>query len=664
MLAPVPESPTIQDVVQRKMQSRDASGQLLRTGVEEDSLDIIKMSIDFVDADISEVLRTISAAYGISIIADKDVVGKITVHLKDVAIREGLESICNANGFEAFREGHILRIRKASEKTINILKMNLQRIDLDVQNRDVKEFIKEFADKTGLKILAGNDLTGTVTGSWKNVVPLDGFRALMDAHGYRIKQKSGFLIVTGSGKESVAPSSRSRAAGAATMDIEVKDGRVSIHLEGADLQEVLRSIAEQAKLNIVFYGESKEVVNATVANASFDEVFSTILKGSRFTYVLTPEGTLLVGEKGARSALSTSVLLPMRYLKSDNAMKLIPKALLDGGLQITDVKEQNALLVTGAMSEIDNARQFLLLVDVPTLQIALECVIVEFNRGKGFSFGLNSGSTKKMADGQPRVNGFLSLDGAQNQFKWAGGAAEIGLLPAQFDFELASMENASKAQVLARPSISTLNGNKASINVTNTSYTRIQQRSAEGLQITDFRPFNDGISLEITPSVTQAGEISIDIAPEIKTSANKTCEECPRDVSTRTLRTTVNLRDGQTVRLGGLIRSSMTKTREFVPFLGSIPLLGWLFSFESEDEVNTELVIYITPRVIPANGVSSDLRKDIERMGSHKEAKELIDEIAPRNPPAVAPAQPVVPAATAPAPAKSEGGVSLSTAKP
>lgn len=633
-----PESPSIQNVVQRKQQEQTrvtTGGELIRPPAEDDSLDLIKMSIDFVDADISEVLRTISAAYGISIIADKEVTGKVTVHLKDVAIREGLESICNANGLEVFREGHILRIRKASEKTINILKMNMQRIDLDVQNRPVKEFIKEFADKTGLKILAGSELTGNVTGSWKNVIPLDGFKALMEAHGYRIKQKNGFMIVNGEGaseNNSMRQAARARGPGQGTMDIEVKDNRVSIHLEGADLQEVLRNIADQAKLNIVFYGESKEVVNATIANATFDEVFSTILKGSRFTYVLTPEGTLLVGEKGARSALSSSVLLPLRYLKSDNAMKMIPKSLFDGGLQITDVKEQNALLVTGAMSEIDNARQFLQLVDVPTLQIALECVIVEFNRGKGFSFGVNSGANKKMADGQPRVNGYVGLQGMQNQFKWAGGTAEIGMLPAQFDFELASMENASKAQVLARPSISTLNGNKASINVTNTSYTRIQQRSAEGLQITDFRPFNDGISLEITPSVTQAGEISIDIAPEIKTSANKTCEDCPRDVSTRTLRTTVNLRDGQTVRLGGLIRSSMTKTREFVPFLGSIPLLGWLFSFESEDEVNTELVIYITPRVIPANGVSTNLRQDIDRMSSHKDAKELIDVIAPKTP--------------------------------
>jgi len=631
---------SIQEVVQRRTVGDSSKPQEAPVVLsDEDSLELQKMSIDFVDADIAEVLRTISAAYGISIIADKDVQGKVTLHLKDVPVMDGLEALCNANGLEVIREGKIRRIRKASEKTINILRMNLQRIDLDVQNRDVKEFIKEFADKTGLKILAGNDLNGTVTGSWKNVVPLEGFKALMAAHGFTMKLKNGFWIVQGGGEaKRQSPMGGRQAGGTSTMDIEVKEGRVSINLEGADLQEVLRAIAEQAKLNIVFYGDAKEVVNATIANATFDEVFSTILKGSRFTYVLTPEGTLLVGEKGARSALSSSVILPLRYLKSENALKLFPKSLLEGGLQISDVKEQNALLVTGAMSEIGNARQFLSLIDVPTLQVALECVIVEFNRGNDFALGLRSRAGETKVDTGSTVfkgiglTGSLSYTGTKVLTRDLGSMEDvlsIGILPNDFAYELTSNEGNSGAQVLARPSISTLNGNKATINVTNTSYTKVEQISKDGLVASSYQPFNDGISLEITPSVTQAGEISIEIAPEIKTSANRVNADAPRDVSTRTLRTTVNLRDGQTVRLGGLIRSTKNQTRQAVPFFGSLPLVGWLFSYNSEEESVTELVIYITPRVIPVNGLSSDLRTDIETMRKREGMDEVLEEVAP-----------------------------------
>ena len=292
------------------------------------------------------------------------------------------------------------------------------------------------------------------------------------------------------------------------------------------------------------------------------------------------------------------------------------------------------MLVSGAMSEIENARQFLSLIDVPTPQIALECIIVEYNRGKNFALGINSGNNKLSGPGQPALNasaGFAPVDSILTRTThWPSAAFTLGLSPENFQFELASSEGSSNAQVLARPSISTLNGNKATINVTNTSYTKVTSANTNGLQTVDYRPFDDGISLEITPSVTQAGWISIDIAPQIKTAANKSCSDCPNDVATRTLHTTVNLRDGQTVRLGGLIHSNKTKTRQAVPFFGSLPLVGWLFSYNTEDETNTELVIYITPHVIPYDALTTDPHKEIEEMSKRKESSDLLDLIAPK----------------------------------
>lgn len=603
---PVPPAPpTLQQIAERK---QAPAAPVAMAG---DSLDLLKMSLDFVDTDIKEVLRTISAAYDISVLADNDVIGKVTVHLHNVGVLEGLEALCAANGFEVFREASIFRIRKASEKTINILKMNMQRIDMDVQNRDVKEFIREFADKTGLKILAGSDLKGTVTGSWKNQIPLDGFKALMAAHGFLMRYKNGFWIVGGASGNAGGTAQRNSKTG--TADIEVKDGRASVNLENADLQEVLRSIAEQAKLNIVFYGESRETVNATIDNATFDEVFSTILKGSKFTYVLTPEGTLLVGEKGAKSALSTNVLYPLNHIKSETALKLIPRSLTEGGLQITEVKEQNALLLSGAQTEIENVRQFLTLIDVPTLQVLMECIIVEYNYSDALGYGITSGSKKAVAAGVPSFNLTHEFSGDAANVAFLGGNGKIGFLGDKFEFELSAMEQNNKAEVLARPSISTLNGNKATINVTNTMYYTVNTVSSDGYPITDYRPFNDGISLEITPAVTQAGEITIDIAPEIKTSA-RSSGDGPRDISTRNLRTTVKLKDGQTVRLGGLIRTNTSKVREAVPFLGSIPLLGWLFSYHTSEEYTSELVIYITPRVLRETTQGANVAEELKTM--------------------------------------------------
>ena len=152
------------------------------------------------------------------------------------------------------------------------------------------------------------------------------------------------------------------------------------------------------------------------------------------------------------------------------------------------------------------------------------------------------------------------------------------------------------AEVLARPRLTTLNGNKAELNVTNTVYYLVSQVSADGYPITDYRSFNDGISLELTPSVTQDGRITLEVSPEIKT-AGRSSGDGPRDISTRNLKTVVVLENGETLCLGGLIRKSKSEVRSAVPFLGSIPLLGRLFSYTSEQEEENELAIFITPHV-------------------------------------------------------------------
>jgi type IV pilus assembly protein PilQ len=596
------------------------------------------MSVDFADTDIREVLRSISTAYGLSIITERDVEGKVSIHLENVTVIDGLRAVCNANGFEVVQEGNILRIRKQSETTRNILKMNFQRIDLDVKNRDIREFIAEFSQKTGLNILAGSDLTGTVTGSWQNQIPIDGFRALMDAHNYKIKSKNGFYIVYSD--ESSDKSIRRRTSGTGNSSVEVKEGRVSLDLDKADLQEVLRDIAGQANLNIVFYGQASEIVNATIKDASIEEAFSTLMKGSKYTWVMSGEGTLLVGETGPKSVLTSNEIYLLTHMQAEKVRKLIPKALLENGVQITEIVEQNALLITGAITQIQPVREFLDLVDVATPQVLLECIIVEFKQGAGSEYGISSGRGLRTSDGSPALRGFAGFNGKKYVPNDNPLRPEIGFRGADFEFELSAMEQDNKAKILARPSISTINGNKASIQVTNTMYYQINQVSKDGQPINDFRPINDGITLEITPSVTQGGEVTIDIRPEIKTSSLSSAGTGPRDVSTRTLSTTVKLRDGQTVRLGGLIQSSKDFAREYVPILGSIPLLGWLFSYRKEVETTTELVLFITPRIIAAQesvdlNIGEELKQMEKRSDFEGAAKSIVKPSRQMPPPGV-----------------------------
>ena len=96
--------------------------------------------------------------------------------------------------------------------------------------------------------------------------------------------------------------------------------------------------------------------------------------------------------------------------------------------------------------------------------------------------------------------------------------------------------------------------------------------------------------------MTQGGNITLNISPEIKT-AGRSSGDGPRDISTRNLKTNVALKSGETLCLGGLVRKSKSEVRNAVPFLGSIPIVGRLFSYVSEVDDESELAIFITPEV-------------------------------------------------------------------
>jgi type II secretory pathway component GspD/PulD (secretin) len=116
--------------------------------------------------------------------------------------------------------------------------------------------------------------------------------------------------------------------------------------------------------------------------------------------------------------------------------------------------------------------------------------------------------------------------------------------------------------------------------------------------------------------------VTVEINPDISNSTGSNAEGYP-DVSTRSVNTTIQLNDGETIILGGLIRAEDNKTVNKVPILGDIPLLGRLFRTESIQKTSSELVIYLTPHILTRAdtvNINNDLEQFKIRMKSNKEA--------------------------------------------
>ena len=547
------------------------------------------VTLDFADVPLADVARTLSQAYGISILTDDAGDMRVTFHLEGVGLFEGLTALCAANGLAVVQEGRVYHIRRSRVLENGYIALENSGVVVSVKNMNVREFVREFGLNTGVNVLADYDVDGVVSGNLRGMVPEMAFRVLMESNGFKVRGERGCLRVT---RARNVEKALNGSPDGTEVSVERAGDLYSVDLQSASLKAVLKAIAEEAELNLAIYGDLNESVQMSFKDVSLPELLASLFRGSAFTFRLD-SSSLLVSEEGAK-ALADVRVFPLKHVTPEKAMAQLSKFAKGSELKVSEYREQNALVLGGSPHAMDRAVDLLKMIDVPQMQVTLACVIVEFRKGRGFAIGLRSGATRNVGERDIQARGFFDFLG--KDISKSGAFGKIGILPDRFELELSSMEENNEAKVLARPRVTTLNGGKAELNVTNTVYYLVSQVSADGFPITDYRSFNDGISLELTPTLTQDGLITLSVSPEIKTAGRSTGDG-PRDISSRNMKTTVVLRDGETLCLGGLIRKNKTEVRSAVPFLGSIPLLGRLFSYTSEEEDESELAIFITPSV-------------------------------------------------------------------
>ena len=167
-----------------------------------------------------------------------------------------------------------------------------------------------------------------------------------------------------------------------------------------------------------------------------------------------------------------------------------------------------------------------------------------------------------------------------------------------------ALEQKGLANVRSRPLIATLNGYPASLSIGTTQYyllqsstTTIGQLSPYLSETQRFETIEANVKLEITPYVGANGLITVEIKPDFKTPVGELSETTRPTINQRSMSSTVIMREGETIVLGGMIQESESESRSQVPLLGDIPWLGSLFSSTSKSKRKSELIIYVTPHI-------------------------------------------------------------------
>ncbi len=530
-------------------------------------------------ADIKDVLVMLSEQSGLNLVPDETVQGQVTIDLKKVDIQEALRTLTIAYGyqFDKLSENIYLVSREGYNPPAEITYQN-EKLSLKVENGEVREILNELAHKTGINIIIDSQVKGAVSANLNNV-PLElGLMSFLQANGFSLSKSNDIyrVLMTGSG------GSRNNLA------ISIVDGQVSIDVQQADLGEVLRTISRMGNLNMVLFSGVRDVVDLKLDSVPVEEVIDIVLSGTRFTYRFI-EGVYLVGEKSANSPasalLNTNELIPLEYLQAETLPQLLPNSFPAANVKV--IKEQNALLVTGTQSEVEFLKEYISKIDTKIPQIVVDALVIEFSRNEnespGVKLGMNYDDEKET----------VLFDSAQGQITYKS----VLELPEDFYLKVNYLVNKGDATVKARPNITTMNGQQARIDVGTVQYYKVIDTDNDGNDQTRYQSINAGVTLEVTPWVSSTGEITLKLKPTVSNIGGAAAEGPPQ-ISRREVSTTVRVKDGQTIIIGGLIQDVGSTSQSKVPILGDIPYLGALFRSDNNNINQTEMVIYITPHVL------------------------------------------------------------------
>lgn len=414
--------------------------------------------------------------------------------------------------------------------------------------------------------------------------------------------------------------------------------KLSLNFQNVEIRNVLQVIADFTGLNIIASDSVTGTITLRLKDVPWDQALDIILQTRNLTMkrdgnvvLISPADELAAKEKAALEVINArndlepvhTELIQLNYQRSEDILKLVADTrqplLSKRGTANIDTRT-NTLFVRDTDARIEEIRRLLTRIDVPVRQVMIEARIViakdTFSHQLGARLGLSAGhlfgnnllqTTPSLVTQQTGTVSPLAGTGSTTytynnltnvNLPVSGAAGQIALTLLNgangnlLSLELSALEADSNGKVVSSPRVITADKQKATIEQgTEIPY---QQASSSGATNVAFK--SASLSLNVTPRITPDGRVAMDL--EIKNDAVGQIYNGVPSIDTNRITTQLLVDDGETAVLGGIYKIDNTVAVTKVPGLGDIPWVGNLFKSTDREENKSELLIFITPRVL------------------------------------------------------------------
>jgi type IV pilus assembly protein PilQ len=417
-------------------------------------------------------------------------------------------------------------------------------------------------------------------------------------------------------------------------------GTVDLVVNETEVTQVLEMLAIQSQKNIIASNSVTGAVSANLYDVTFNEALNAILRVNgygyieegNFVYVYTQEELQTIEQARRRK---DSRIYELQYLSATDADEFVKPLLSDDGEAafrgdvqtgyqptLTDGGADSyawasKLVVNDYAENLDRIAELLKELDTAPAQVVVEATVVQTTVTEDNEFGIdftalsniNIGNlTNPLGAAQDIITGAnvpnpgnttVVSSGVGGTSATLSGGLKAGIIQDHIGAFLKVLDQVVDTTVLARPRITCLNRQRAEVLVgTRVGYLSSIQTDTSTTQTVEF--LDTGVQLIFRPFISPDGMIRMELQPNVSSATLRPDggQSVPDEI-TQLLKTNVRCRDGETIILGGLFRETSTITRNQVPFLGDIPLLGNAFRGQDDTVVKEEIIFLLTPTIIP-----------------------------------------------------------------
>lgn len=550
-----------------------------------------KVRLDFVQADINDVAKALSIQSGVNVVLMPSVKGAVTVRLTDLMLEDALKKVAAAVGADVRKFDSTYFLGSTIELRTMVARTGFKQ-SLTVKYMaaaDAKELLQhaypyltvETVGKVNLLVLAGSqeDVTGAVAlVRERDVAPPPVPEAPKPEPVKPVLTRETFAV------KYAKPSMLIDTLAKTMPTIKVTQVEQTLILEGyapqqeqatklltaLDVQGVAERLVRSYKLKYLHPHQASNVIKVLFPNLTVQAGFESYSPPAASFKPLSVETGKAFDQSGLQGnqaqAGPESSLATAQDLRSPGA-------------------RSRTIILAGPINEIEQATQVLTTEDVAPHQVLIEARVIDMSPERvkqlGFLYNWNT-STFTERNGQPGGKGF--------------GA--FGRTPFQFDVTLDALQTDKDTRVLAKPNISVVDGEESSIFIGDIlRYERVESVTAVGQQYT-IETVPVGVALLCRPRVND-GDITLRVHPVVSTVTGFTGRNGDIPITaSREADSTIRMKDGETIAIGGLLREEDISTLSKVPIIGDLPLLGQLFRHRNSTKRKSEVTIFLTARIM------------------------------------------------------------------